>query len=99
AVGSAASGSVEDVTRPYGIGNWHLYNGRPEQASAIFRKILESPQWSALGYIAAEAELARRREPRLPNLRVSARTPCEVHPETAAETAELWLAARQTLES
>jgi len=98
-VGIADSGSVEDVTRAYGVGNWHLYNGRPEQANAIFRRILESPQWSAFGYIAAEAELARKRETRLPNLRVSVRTPCEVHPETAAETAELWLAARQTLES
>lgn len=93
------SGSVEDVTRAYGVGNWHLYNGRREQAFAIFRKILESPQWGAFGYIAAEAELARTRQTRLPNLRVSARTPCEVHPETAAATADLWLAARQTLES
>ena len=99
AEGAADSGSVEDVTRAYGVGNWHLYNGRPEPAYAIFRKILESPQWGAFGYIAAEAELARRQETRLPNLRVSARTPCEVHPETAAETADLWLAARQTLES
>jgi len=96
---SPGMGSVEEVTLAYGVGNWHLYNGRPEQALAIFRKILESPQWAAFGYIAAEAELARKREIRLPNLRVSARTPCEVHPETAAETTDLWLAARQTLES
>ena len=55
-------GSVEDVTLAYGVGNWHLYNGREEQALAIFRKILESPQWAAFGYIAAEAEMARKRE-------------------------------------
>lgn len=36
---------------------------------------------------------------RLPNIRTSARTPCEIHPETAAETADLWSAARQALES
>lgn len=34
---------------------------------------------------------------RLPNLRVAAKTPCEVHPETAAATADLWLAAREAL--
>ncbi len=54
--------SVEDVTVAYGVGNWHLYNGRVEQALAIFRKILESPQWGAFGFIAAEAEIARKRE-------------------------------------
>jgi hypothetical protein len=36
---------------------------------------------------------------RLPGLRVQGRTPCEVHPETAVETAALWLAAREALES
>lgn len=41
---------------------------------------------------------SRKRETRLPSIRVSARTPCEIHPETALETADLWLAARQTLE-
>lgn len=35
---------------------------------------------------------------RLPNVRVSGKTPCQVHPETAAETADLWLAAREALE-
>jgi hypothetical protein len=35
---------------------------------------------------------------RLPSVRVSGKTPCEVHPESASETAELWLAAREALE-
>ena len=35
---------------------------------------------------------------RLPSVRVAGKTPCEVHPETAAETAELWVAARDALE-
>ncbi|HEV8151122.1 MAG TPA: hypothetical protein VGP61_13145 [Gemmatimonadales bacterium] len=38
-------------------------------------------------------------QPRLPNLRVPGKTPCEIHPESAAETAELWLAAREALEA
>ncbi|HLB54359.1 MAG TPA: tetratricopeptide repeat protein, partial [Gemmatimonadales bacterium] len=54
-----ALSTVEDVTLGYGLGNWHLYNGRTEVAMAIFRKIVASPQWAAFGYIAAEAELKR----------------------------------------
>ncbi|HLG06423.1 MAG TPA: tetratricopeptide repeat protein [Gemmatimonadales bacterium] len=53
--------SVEDVTLGYGIGNWHLYNGRREEALAIFRKVAASPQWAAFGYVAAEAELKREK--------------------------------------
>ena len=52
--------SVTDATAAYGIGNWHLYNGRREEANRVFRRILAGGQWGAFGYIAAEAELARR---------------------------------------
>ena len=51
--------SVTDATAAYGIGNWHLYNGRRAEAERIFRRILAGGQWGAFGYIAAEAELAR----------------------------------------
>ena len=44
----------------YGVGNWYLYNGQPEKAREIFRTIVEKDPWPAFGYIAAEAELARR---------------------------------------
>lgn len=53
--------TVEDVTIAYGVGNWHYYNGRPEVAQRIWNRMLESPQWAAFGYLAAEAELARKR--------------------------------------
>ncbi len=43
----------------YGIGNWHFYNDRPEEARDVFLEILESEQWAAFGYLAAEAEVAR----------------------------------------
>ena len=51
---SAASHSVL-----YGVGNWHLYNGRREQAVEIFRRIVSSQQWTSFGFIAAEAELKK----------------------------------------
>jgi hypothetical protein len=51
---------IENATLGYGIGNWHVYNGHPKQAEALFRKVLQSPQWAAFGYIAAEADLRRR---------------------------------------
>lgn len=44
----------------YGVGNWHLYNGRREQAVAIFRRITSSEQWTSFGFIAAEADLKSR---------------------------------------
>ena len=59
---AAGMGSVEDVTLAYGVGNWHFYNGRKDAAMAIFRRILDSPQWAAFGFVAAEAEVARQRE-------------------------------------
>jgi hypothetical protein len=53
--------SVTDATAAYGIGNWHLYNGRREEAERIFRRILAGGQWGAFGYIAAEKDLAGMR--------------------------------------
>ncbi len=53
--------SVTDATAAYGIGNWHLYNGRPAEAQRIFDRIIEGGQWGAFGYIAAESEIARKR--------------------------------------
>jgi tetratricopeptide (TPR) repeat protein len=52
--------SVTDATAAYGIGNWHLYNGRASAAREIFRRIVAGGQWGAFGYIAAEAELAKK---------------------------------------
>jgi hypothetical protein len=53
--------SVTDATAAYGIGNWHLYNGRPAEAERIFRRIIAGGQWGAFGYIAAEHDLAGMR--------------------------------------
>ena len=47
------------ATQGYGVGNWYLYNGQTDAATTVFRRVLESSYWSAFGYIAAEAEIAR----------------------------------------
>ena len=59
---SLAAGSLDAVTIGYGLGNWHLYNGRRDQAMTTFRQIVErnETQWPAFGYLAAEAEVARK---------------------------------------
>jgi len=41
------------------VGNWHFYNGDEAKGMEIFRQVVEQQYWSAFGYIAAEAELAR----------------------------------------
>ncbi len=51
---------LANATVGYGIGNWHFINGREEEAVAMWQRVLEGDAWAAFGYIAAEAELARR---------------------------------------
>lgn len=51
--------SVARATLAYGIGNWHLINGREDEAFRIFEGIMDGGEWPAFGYLAAEAELAR----------------------------------------
>ncbi len=43
----------------YGVGNWHLYNGRRAEAQTLFQRMLAGNQWTSFGYIAAEAELRK----------------------------------------
>jgi hypothetical protein len=53
---------VQVATQGYGVANWYLYNGDEARAHEIFRRILQTANWAAFGYIAAEAELARQTE-------------------------------------
>lgn len=55
----AGEEGLDPATLGYGVGNWHLYNGRREEAVRAFRQVLAGDQWSAFGYIAAEADLKR----------------------------------------
>lgn len=56
----AGATTVTDASAAYGVGNWYLYNGRRDEAERVFRRVIAGGQWGAFGYIAAEAELARR---------------------------------------
>ncbi len=47
------------ATQGYGVGNWFLVTGNRARAREIFEKVVAGPQWSAFGYIAAEADLQR----------------------------------------
>lgn len=50
---------LELATQGYGLGNWHFVNGRPNEARAIFERIVASGKfWSAFGFLAAESDLA-----------------------------------------
>lgn len=53
---------LEAVTIGYGVANWHLYNGRPDEARRILTVIVDeqaASQRAGFGYIASEADLAR----------------------------------------
>ena len=57
------AGGVDFATVGYGVGNWYLTRGERGRAIEIFEKIVATDVWSAFGYIAAEAELARGASP------------------------------------
>lgn len=50
---------LDNATIGYGIGNWHLINGRTDRAEEIFQQVYEGDSWAAFGYIAAEVDLVR----------------------------------------
>ena len=51
---------LANATLGYGIGKWHALEGRWEDAARAWQTVLSGSQWAAFGYIAAEAEIARR---------------------------------------
>ena len=68
--------------------------------SALRKTNVPRTAWRTLlltGLAAAPAGVAA--QARIPEVRVRGKSPCEVHPETAAETAELWLSAEAALKS
>ena len=42
----------------YGVSAWYLVNGRRAEAESLWASILDGSDWSAFGYLAAEAEVA-----------------------------------------
>ena len=47
------------ATQGYGVGNWYYVTGNPTRARQIFEQVVGGPNWSAFGFIAAEADLRR----------------------------------------
>ena len=56
---ATAKDPVSEATLAYGVANWDLYNGRKDEAKAIFQRIIKGSNWMPFGFIGAEAELAR----------------------------------------
>lgn len=53
--------TLQSTTMAYGLGVFHMLNGRDAEAYATFERIRTGVnQWAAFGFVAAEAELARR---------------------------------------
>ncbi len=53
--------TLQSTTMGYGLGVYHLLNGRDSEAYDTFERVRSGiDQWAAFGFVAAEAELARR---------------------------------------
>jgi tetratricopeptide (TPR) repeat protein len=50
---------LSTATLGYGVGNWYLYNDDPDRAREIFAEVVDKGRPPAVGFIAAEAGLAR----------------------------------------
>lgn len=55
------TGTVASATMGYGVAQWYLSTGQQQKARPILDDILVNGQWPAFGYLAAEADAARRR--------------------------------------
>lgn len=56
----ATGDALQDATTGYGLGSWHFMNGRTSEAYRIWERVLAGGNWASFGYLAAEAEVARR---------------------------------------
>lgn len=57
---SGGEATLQSTTTAYGLGVWHMLNGRDAQARETFERILTARnQWAVFGFVAAEGELAR----------------------------------------
>ena len=50
------------ATQGYGMGNWYLYNGDTAKAKEIFQKVIDTGNWPAFGYVAAEVDLHKLKD-------------------------------------
>ncbi len=49
--------SIQDVTKLYGLANWHKYKGNSGMANEYYKIILQSDGWPGFAYAAAEKEM------------------------------------------
>jgi tetratricopeptide (TPR) repeat protein len=52
-----ATMSVQDMTKLYGLANFHAYNGNPELANELYKKVLLTDQWLGFAYAGAELDV------------------------------------------
>jgi hypothetical protein len=48
------------ATQGYGVGNYYLVTGQAGRARDVFQRVVAGGGWNAFGFIAAEADLARK---------------------------------------
>lgn len=46
-----------EMTKLYGLANWHAYRGDADTANALYKKILESNEWAGFAYASAELDV------------------------------------------
>ncbi|WP_417451304.1 hypothetical protein [Kordiimonas sp.] len=51
-------GGIQGAGVSYGVLNWYLYSGRPNDAAELMDEFLNGKGWAAFGYIAAEVDRA-----------------------------------------
>jgi tetratricopeptide (TPR) repeat protein len=49
--------SVQDMTKLYGLANLHAYQGNPEKANELYKKVLMTDQWLGFAYAGAELDV------------------------------------------
>jgi tetratricopeptide (TPR) repeat protein len=49
--------SVQDMTKLYGLANYHAYNGNTEMANDLYKKVLLTDQWLGFAYAGAELDV------------------------------------------
>jgi tetratricopeptide (TPR) repeat protein len=49
--------TVQDMTRLYGLANFHAYNGDAAQANELYKKVLLTDQWLGFAYAGAELDV------------------------------------------
>ena len=60
---AADTGDIAVATLSYGVGNWYVVRGDTARARAWFERAVQSGGWPAFGFIVAEIELRRLRQP------------------------------------